>query len=120
MSISSLVEKLQGQVNALDIASQSNNLCSLISLFFLAEKLHWQVKILCNADKAIVDKVKLTVVVRPDLTWSVISVNVVTVNSFMLYTTRPGELGVCEVTIKLLLTRSGSRPYEVNVSSDAE
>ena len=61
MSTSSLVEKLQGQVNVLDIASQSNNLCSLMSLFLLAEKLQRQVKVLDTADKAIVDKAKLSV-----------------------------------------------------------
>ena len=49
-----------------------------------------------------------------------ISVNVVTVEAYMLYTTRFEELslGVGEVTVKLLLTRSGL--YEVNVSSDSE
>ena len=61
MSTSSLVEKLQGQVIVLDISSQSNNLCSLMSLFLLAEKLQRQVKVLDTADKAIVDKAKLSV-----------------------------------------------------------
>ena len=61
MSTSSLVEKLQGQLKFLDISLQSNNLCSLISLFFLAEKLHWQVNILFIVDKAIVAKVMLRV-----------------------------------------------------------
>ena len=44
----------------------------------------------------------------------------VTVEACMLYTTRLEELSleVGEVTVKLLLTRSGL--YEVNVSSDVE
>ena len=45
---------------------------------------------------------------------------IVTVEVYMLYTTRLEELSleVGEVTVKLLLTRSGL--YEVNVWSDAE